>query len=90
MVNQQIQELEEKRYKLLNGIGDMESLEQLEQDIAKTIGQYKNVPVMKYSDLSAFVEKIYVYKDKSMRVVFKFADVVERVNDVLGRKKLVG
>lgn len=90
MVNQQIQELEEKRYKLLNGIGDMESLEQLEQDIAKTIGQYKNVPVMKYSDLSAFVDKIYVYKDKSMRVVFKFADVFERVNDVLGRKKLVG
>lgn len=90
MVNQQIQELEEKRYKLLNGIGDMESLEQLEQDIAKTIEQYKNVPVMKYSDLSAFVDKIYVYKDKSMRVVFKFADVFERVNDVLGRKKLVG
>lgn len=89
-VNQQIEELEEKKYNLLNGIGDMESLERLEKDIAMLIEQYKNVPVMKYSDLSAFVDKIYVYKDKSMRVVFKFADVFERVNDVLGRKKLVG
>ena len=64
----QIEELEERKLKICNGIGDGEERKILEQKLSDLIEKYKNVSVFSDAVMNGLIDKVIVYSEDRLKL----------------------
>jgi len=68
----QIEELEERKLKICNGIGDKEESKILERKLSDLIEKYKNVSVFSDEVMNDLIDKVIVYSEDRIEIKWKY------------------
>ena len=68
----QIEELEERKLKICNGIGDGEERKILEQKLSVLIERYKNVSAFSDEVMNDLIDKVIVYSEERIEIRWKY------------------
>ena len=75
----QIEEIEARKVKIVNGIGNKEEQVKLEERLAQIIKEYKDKEEFEYEDISQLVGKVIVRSEQDVSVVWRFKDITEDI-----------
>jgi len=75
----QIEEIEARKVKIVNGIGNKEEQVKLEERLAQIIKEYKDKEEFAYEDIFQLVSKVIVRSEQDVSVVWRFKDITEDI-----------
>ncbi|OYP37305.1 hypothetical protein CG709_05810 [Lachnotalea glycerini] len=85
----QIEELEDKKLQILNGIGDKEAQKEWEKELEEKIEKFKDRISFTESELAEVISRVDVYSQTEIRVKWRFMDFTAKATDYLVRAQKI-
>ncbi|RDY30272.1 hypothetical protein CG710_015490 [Lachnotalea glycerini] len=88
-IKMQIEELEEQKSKIINGIGDMDEQKEWEQELEEKIERFKDRISFTESELAELIARVDVYSQTEIRVKWRFMDFTAKATDYFVRAQKI-